>query len=113
MELGLNYNRLTDITPLETLTRLRSLELSNNQLTDITPLATLTDLTWLALKSNRLTDITPLEKLTGLTELWLSGNRLTVAKLLRGQQRILRLDDHPANDPPLAVLEANGCRIFK
>ena len=59
--------RLSDITPLSSLTNLTNLNLYNNDLSDIAPLSGLTNLTWLRLSSNELSDITPLSGLTNLT----------------------------------------------
>jgi internalin A len=76
-ELHLNWNKITDITPLSALTNLTYLNLSGNQITDITPLSALTNLTYLNLPANQITDITPLSALTNLKYLDLSANQIT------------------------------------
>ena len=75
--LDLDYNQITDITPLAKLTNLTSLNLGSNQITDITPLAKLTNLTELLLNDNQITDITPLAQLANLTDLDLSNSPIT------------------------------------
>ena len=76
-ELNLNWNKITDITPLSALTNLTYLNLNWNKITDITPLSALTNLTYLSLSSIQITDITGLSALTNLTYLDLSANQIT------------------------------------
>ncbi len=76
-ELNLNWNKITDITPLSALTNLTYLNLNYNQITDITGLSALTNLTYLSLSANPITDITGLSALTNLTYLDLSANQIT------------------------------------
>ncbi len=68
---------ITDITPLSRLTQLEELDIRNNQLRDIRPLANLTGLRALALFDNQITDIEPLAKMTELYELGLTNNQVT------------------------------------
>jgi internalin A len=75
--LNLNYNQITDITGLSALTNLTYLSLSSIQITDITGLSALTNLKYLNLSANQITDITGLSALTNLTELYLSENQIT------------------------------------
>jgi internalin A len=56
------------------LSSLGELILSNNKISDITPLKSLTNLTSLDLSVNKISDITPLKSLTNLSELYLWGN---------------------------------------
>ncbi|MEG4206540.1 leucine-rich repeat domain-containing protein [Microcoleus sp. Pol7_A1] len=76
-ELNLDWNEITDFTPLSALTNLTYLNLSSNQITDITGLSALTNLTYLNLSANQITDITGLSALTNLTHLNLSANQIT------------------------------------
>ena len=64
-------NKITDISELQNLKKLRTLQLANNEITDITPLKNLTDLQTLTLRCNPITDISPLENLTKLQVLQL------------------------------------------
>ena len=69
-ELRLTSNLLTDITPIQHLTNLTTLDLSFNKgLTDITPLEHLTSLQNLGLVIKELHDMSPLKKLNNLVEL--------------------------------------------
>ena len=72
--LYLDYNQLTDIKALETLTQLKHLNINNNQLTSLKGLENLTQLRFLGLNSNQLTDVKCLENLTQLTQLNLQDN---------------------------------------
>ena len=74
--LVLDYNRITDLTPLVSLENLTSLYLNGNQIVDLTPLASLKNLTALSLWQNRITDLTPLVSLENLTSLYLNGNQI-------------------------------------
>ena len=80
-------NRISDLTPLENLTRLTVLMLGFNAVSDLTPLKKLTRLKQLHLEENEITDITPLATLTNLESLnlwnhyyspqWAGNNRIT------------------------------------
>jgi len=56
------------------LSSLPQLYLGGNKISDITPLKSLTNLTYLYLGGNKISDITPLKSLTKLTKLDLSRN---------------------------------------
>ncbi|MBE9125624.1 MULTISPECIES: leucine-rich repeat domain-containing protein [unclassified Coleofasciculus] len=51
-ELNLNFNQITDVSPLSSLSNLTELNLGGNQITDVSPLSGLTNLTELELKNN-------------------------------------------------------------
>lgn len=70
-------DRLSDLSPLSDLTKLRDLRLSYNAIADITPLANLTDLARLNVSYNRIGDLTPLANLTGLGILSVDGADLS------------------------------------
>jgi hypothetical protein len=70
-------NRLTDLSPLASLTKLTSIHLNGNQIIDISPLASLTNLTAIFLGNNQITDISPLASLTKLTTVELGRNRIS------------------------------------
>ena len=69
--------QLSDIRPLEKLTRLESLRLHVNSIRDISFLANLKRLRELWLQYNEIVDITPLAGLTALQELRIAGNPIT------------------------------------
>ena len=70
-------NRVTDLSPLAELARLRHLELNGNEIVDISPLAGLTGMTYLSLTRNQISDLSPLAELTELEHLNLLSNRIS------------------------------------
>ena len=75
--LNLNYNSISNISPLEDLTALTELYMFSNSISDISALENLTALKWLWLPSNSISDISPLENLTTLNSLWLPSNSIS------------------------------------
>ncbi|MGB3267018.1 MAG: leucine-rich repeat domain-containing protein [Microcoleus sp.] len=59
------------------LSSITELDLSDNKITDIKPLQSLTKLDWLHLIDNQISDIKPLQSLTKLTKLGLGGNPIS------------------------------------
>ena len=68
---------ITDITGIEYLTNLESINLNNNEITDLTPLSNLQHLTSLYIGLNDCVDFSPLSNLSSLKELHISGNDLS------------------------------------
>ena len=89
---------IVDLTGLEYLTNLKTLDLGNNSLTKIPVLTKLTHLQTLKLSNTDLKNITALKGLTSLTYLDLSDNHITDFSLLKDFKNLttLYLDD---NDP--------------
>lgn len=80
--LDLSENEISDISTLRDLTKLRTLLLSNNQISYINALQDLGNLQELSLDNNRISDISGLQYLTNLQELHLNNNRISdVSKL--------------------------------
>ena len=77
LELDLSYKGISDITQLQSLTRISRLSLMQNQISDISPLRSLTSLTSLAFNANQVVDITPVQSLTNLTSLNMAGNEIS------------------------------------
>ncbi|WP_418655015.1 leucine-rich repeat domain-containing protein [Anoxybacter fermentans] len=75
-KLVLDYNRITDISPLAECTSLEYLRLVEIQIKDITPLTNLIFLSSLDLSSNLIEDITPLKNLNYLEWLNLNSNQI-------------------------------------
>ena len=94
--LNLYKNDIVDITPLAGLTGLQSLHLSANAIVDITPLVGLTGLQSLGLSANDIVDITPLVGLTGLQTLELYWNGITEIGALASlvNLRVLKLTEN-------------------
>ena len=72
--LTLSGRRLSDITPLSSMTSLRSLILTNNLISDLSPLSGLSQLGYLHLGGNQIRDLAPLSGLSSLRTLNLDGN---------------------------------------
>ena len=67
-------NKISDLTPLESLTSLVELDLGYNAVSNLYPLRNLTNLKWLRLEENRITDVSPLADLTNLEHLYLNNH---------------------------------------
>ncbi len=72
--LDLEYNSLTKVTTLTKLTQLKTLKLSNTELKDIIALKGLTSLTYLDISDNYIKDFAILKDFTNLTTLYLKYN---------------------------------------
>ncbi|HJE44617.1 leucine-rich repeat domain-containing protein [Levilactobacillus namurensis] len=110
--LNIEEDSISDLTPLAKLTNLRSLTADHNQIKDLTPLAGLKQLTYLDLDYNQVGDITPLGQLTNLTSLALQVNQIkdisALAKLTKPMDQLM-LDDNQILDlSPLAHLQTTG-----
>lgn len=84
--LSLGNNKITDISAISSLTDLEFLEIFINFITDINPVVGLPKLTSLNCSRIALTDVTPLLGMTQLKKLWIMNNKLdkeTVAKLTK------------------------------
>ena len=55
-------NQISDLKPLEKVTRISTLELTDNQITDVTPLTKQTEISKLMLQKNKITNLGPLVK---------------------------------------------------
>jgi internalin A len=75
--IALNNNRISDLTPLSSLTDLRELSINRNNVKDLSPLKSLVSLNYLQLTDNQIVDVTPLKSLVSLKGLDLEGNRIT------------------------------------
>ena len=71
-----NGDEIADLTGLEHLVNVVSLNLQDNQITDLAPLRGLKALGWLHLDNNAITDVSPLGHVTGLTNLSLADNNI-------------------------------------
>ena len=65
--LGIQGNKVSDISPLRELKNLGSLGIYGNEISDISPLSGLTNLRWLSMYNNPVLDLSPLANLKGLT----------------------------------------------
>ena len=77
MELFLNGNAISDLSPLAGLTNLTLLKLNHNSISEISSLANLTNLRHLVLYINKISDPSPVAGLTELTYLNLAENLIS------------------------------------
>ena len=77
--LNLDNTKISDVTPLGSLTSLTTLNLGNSMISDVAALGSLTNLKILNLDNTGISDVGPLVGLTDLTELWLYNNLLNYA----------------------------------
>jgi internalin A len=75
-QIDLQWNAITDLTPLTNLTNITSLNMESNQVTDVTALSGLYWLTQLDLNNNQITNVSPLAALTNLQYLGLDDNTI-------------------------------------
>ncbi|MFH1686363.1 MAG: leucine-rich repeat domain-containing protein [bacterium] len=107
--LGLDYNNVTDLGPLEGLMNLEHLALSGNNITDIGPLSGLTGLNYLELSGNTISDLSPIAGLSDLDTLIARWAALYSFQGIEGMTSLTYLDlyntmDSGAADPDLSPL---------
>lgn len=77
----LSMNKIEDITPLTALTNLELLEIYQNLIVDLTPLTQLPKLEYLNISRTSFRDITPLTEMKQLKMLWLVNTRQVTPEL--------------------------------
>jgi hypothetical protein len=70
-------SKLSDLTPLAHLKKLKSLEIVSDQVEDLTPLASITSLEFVLLDGNYISDLTPLKNLPNVKYLSLNNNNIS------------------------------------
>jgi Leucine Rich repeats (2 copies) len=90
--LNLSSQKISDLTPFQSLTHLSQLYLQNNQISDLSPLQNLTDSIVLNLNSNQISDLTPLRTLTQQMELHLRNNQISDLTPLQSLTNLRYLD---------------------
>ncbi len=107
-DLQLQENRISNIQPLASLTKLSTLYLySNKSINDLTPLSELDQLQVLSIYENDIEDISMLSKLENLTFLALNGNRIKDLSALANMTRLTELylfDNNIVNIEPIQNL---------
>ncbi len=82
-------NKIIDITPLNSLSKVRVLDLnSNKQLSDISKLSNLRNLEELFLSENSISDVAPLGNLKKLRKLWIDRNDVVDISMLEGLESL-------------------------
>ena len=87
-----NNDKISDVTPLADLTKLKKLDLSNNEIVDVEPLTELENLIELDLSNNEIVDVEPLTELENLIELDLSNNEIEDPLYLASLENLTTLD---------------------
>lgn len=95
--LRISGSQVTDLTPIQNLTRLQDLDLSHTPVIDLTPLQNLTRLLTLNLSDTPVIDLTPLQNLPQLRRLDISGTQIRGLTPLKDFSRLawLRLSRTP------------------
>ena len=99
LKLRFNFKNIhvSDISPLEGMTKLKLLEIFESNLTDISPLENLINLESLFLSYNRISDITPLARLSRLRALHLQHNNIKdftpIAEVRKGLKEFIWHDN--------------------
>ncbi len=84
-ELWIRWNRISDLSPLSSLTNLRYLDAhANLVISDISPLAGLTNMEMLIIRDNRISDISALSGMVKLEHLYLEWNEISDISPLSG-----------------------------
>lgn len=69
-------NQITDLSPLSYMDRLSGIYMSDNQISDLTPLTGMIKIDRIILNNNQISDITPLSTLTNLLVICLENNQI-------------------------------------
>lgn len=107
-----NRTRLADISPLATLTNLQHLDLNWNAIIDISPLANLIHLETLKMRHNQIQNITSLTELTKLTHLDLIYNYIVDFSPVLHLQLVVFEYDEVCELPRLSIRERIDNRNF-
>ncbi|WP_020559023.1 leucine-rich repeat domain-containing protein [Thiofilum flexile] len=89
--LDCSWNQITDLSPLHSLLQLQSLGCWNNQITDLSPLHSLLQLQKLGCWNNQITDLSPLHSLHQLQSLNCGDNKITDLSPLQSLQQLQSL----------------------
>ncbi|AKA68125.1 leucine-rich repeat domain-containing protein [Clostridium scatologenes] len=114
--LDLGNNQITDISVLSSLTNLEMLNLSYNEFSDISKLKGLTKLETLNLKSNEIQDISAIQILNNLKSLNLSNCKISNINSLKGLNNLktLWLNNNEISDSDKEALKdaLSNCNIY-
>jgi hypothetical protein len=103
-QLRLDYNDLTDISPLASAVGIDKLELTGNRLKSLAPVANMKTLRWLTFARNEVADLSRLAGLTGLEFISCYVNPITDVSALHGLTRLrkVKLQGNPVPETKLA-----------
>jgi hypothetical protein len=91
-ELRLEYNQISDISPLSGLSRLKTLVLNNNRISDISLVVTIPNLEYLDLHDNHFSDLWALSSLSKVQTLIVRGNHIRDVCILPGLSTLRNVD---------------------
>ena len=92
--LNLNWNQVSDLSPIAGLIELRDLWIHDNLLSDISPVRGLTNLTRLEFDESTVSDISPVRGLTNLTYLEFDHTLVSDISSVRGLTNLTHLEFH-------------------
>jgi internalin A len=105
-ELHLSGKKVSDLTPLKSLTQLQELDVSSTQVSDLTPLESLTQLQQLNVSVTQVSDLTPLKALTQLQELDVSSTQVSDLTPLKALTQLQQLNVSSTQVSDLTPLKA-------
>ena len=114
ISLNLSWNQISDISALRYMTGMRELYLNYNQISDISALSGMRRLYTLQIGGNQISDISALSELTDLTNLLLFNNQISDISALKKMKKLwsLNLCDNPITDySPIERLDID--RLYK
>ena len=120
VNLNLNGNSISDISPIANLKSLGALQMSKNPVSDLSPLARLTQLKYIAFSGWQLSDISPIKDLINLERLGISWSNVTDISVVANMKALRRVNLYHcerlsdisllANLPELWELELGGIK---
>ena len=111
--LNLSDNQISDISVLSGMASMTELSLSNNSISDISALSGMASMTSLSMTNNNVVDLSPLSGMTSLSSLSVAGNPISDYATIRTLQShaLATLDIGLSNNPPTFTDGATTTRI--
>jgi internalin A len=104
-DISLNGWKVKDISSLNKLTNLKTLNLYSNNVSDVSVLTKLTKLDYLVLDENKITDISPLKNLTKIKYLELTFNKVKNISSLKNLTNLTTLNLYNNQVKDISVLK--------
>ena len=100
--LNLSDNQISDISALSGMASMSELSLDNNSISDISALSSMASMTELSMTNNNVVDVSPLSNMTSLSSLSVAGNPISDYATIRTLQSnsLATLDIGLTNNPP-------------
>ncbi|MDP8211604.1 MAG: leucine-rich repeat domain-containing protein [Candidatus Stygibacter australis] len=113
--LNLAGNQISDLSPLQGLVNLKSLKLWSNEISDLSPLQELVNLKSLDLRHNKVSDLSPLQGMVNLNSLNLESNQVSDLSPLQGLVNLnsLNLENNQVSDlsPLQGLVKLNSLNL--